>query len=337
MKITTKTEQIRRIKKTRSWLGICVDRQKNGEPTDDKIVTVFVEKKIPKEQVSRRQRVPQKIDGMKTDVVSFDGLIVAEEDIDLDSRLRPLRLGCSIMNEAGRGKGSLGPLFRDEPFTGDFYYGSNSHVLLESPEKDLKDQKSLMIVQPGHPSAGEVLNVISATKIIPRGTAPRDSGIGLLLEAKNADPSVVGYGIPVRVRIPDVGETGRLVSWKMRSTGKKLFKNATVQVGYPAGPTIRPGVSIYERMSVGGTSGTAIVSAGGELELWELNFAGSPSKTIADPFDRAFDIYGKVPVLKDWWDNHKGGGSEPEPDGIIEIIMKLLEAAWSYIKNIFKR
>jgi len=337
MKITTKTEQARRIAKTRSWMGVCVDKQKNGEATDDRVVTVFVEKKLPKDKISWRQKVPQKIDGMRTDVLVVDGEFVAEDDVDLDSKLRPVRLGCSIMNVAGNGKGSHGPYFRDEPFADVFYGGTNSHVDLADPSKDLNEQESLVIVQPGFAwPDNAIADVVKAQKIIPHGTVPRDSAIHKFRRVEDVDPSVVGYGVPVRVRVPAVGETGRLISWKMLATGKKLFADATVQVSYPAGPTILTGVSIYERMSVGGTSGTTITSLDG-TELWELNEAGSPTKTVATPIPRAFDVYGKVPVFKAWWDEYKKGEQPEGPDDIFEMLRTLLRKIWEFVKNIFKR
>ena len=335
MTIRTRGEREHLLKTKRTWKGIVVDKQKNGEPTEDEIVTVFVREKKPKKKLRWADTVPQRIDGRRTDVEEI-GEVVACGRVNLDSRLRPVRLGSSVMNVKGEGKGSQGPVFRDEPFKDKFYGGSNAHVYLADIAKGLKDQPSLVIIQPGWKPAlrtSEIGDVVKATKIPLDGTITRDSAIMEYRKAEDVDPSIPGFGIPKRVRIPKVGETGRLVSWRKRATGKKRFENVTLEVRYVGGERTVHGCSIYERMSSGGTSGTLITDENCE-EYWELNFAGSPNATIAIPFSNSFDTYGKVPVLEEWWVEYK---KQEESPGLIQILLKLWKELVEFINKLFKK
>ena len=44
-------------------------RMKAGKPTDELCLVVYVEKKVPAAQLSKRDIIPKEIDGVKTDVV----------------------------------------------------------------------------------------------------------------------------------------------------------------------------------------------------------------------------------------------------------------------------
>lgn len=44
-------------------------RMKAGKPTDELCLVVYVEKKVPAAQLSKRDIIPEEIDGVKTDVV----------------------------------------------------------------------------------------------------------------------------------------------------------------------------------------------------------------------------------------------------------------------------
>lgn len=44
-------------------------RMKAGKPTDELCLVVYVEKKVPATQLSKRDIIPKEIDGVKTDVV----------------------------------------------------------------------------------------------------------------------------------------------------------------------------------------------------------------------------------------------------------------------------
>ncbi|MBA7523043.1 hypothetical protein ES705_15166 [subsurface metagenome] len=46
-------------------------RTKAGKPTDELCLVVYVEKKVPAAQLSKRDIIPKEIDGVKTDVVEM--------------------------------------------------------------------------------------------------------------------------------------------------------------------------------------------------------------------------------------------------------------------------
>jgi len=304
----------RKIFRRQGVVGHYLGKQKNGERTPDEVLTIFVRKKLPEDQLRKSQVIPKKISTYRTDVIET-GEMVAETD--LTARLRPVKLGSSIGNKAGRGTGSLGPTFRDDPFQNKFYGGSNSHVLFENCHADI-NQNSREIIQPGIAHSSDVDNNVLGklaygTKINAGGYNTRDSAGFEFYNIKDADPTIPGIGIPEGIKELQEGEYGRLVSWKFTGKGKLTYKNATVRVNYNGSPTTFSGVDLFERMSQAGTSGTGIVTDDGRFHS-HLNFAGSPSVTVAIPFHQAW-AYGKTLVTKDWWEDFTGGGEEPPEPG----------------------
>jgi len=141
------------------------------------------------------------------------------------------------------------------------------------------------------------------------GMNTRDSAMHEFHKTDDAFPGFKGSGAPMArgVRAAEEGEEVILNSWKMNglSRGKLTRKDVTVKVsGYGSKPVTFPHVDLFERMSSGGCSGSDMRSDNGESHS-HLLFAGSPTVTVGIPFHQAWDIYGKVPVLKEWWDKFK--------------------------------
>jgi len=301
-----------RILNFKTVTGIYVGRQKNEERTRDEVITVFVEKKLKEEEVPEGELIPKKLKGLRTDVVET-GEIVPE--VDLSKELRPVKVGCSIGNAASKATGTLGPIFRDEPFEDKFYGGSNSHVLFEDCSKDISDQASRNIVQPGlyhATSPGVIGQLVYGIRIQPNGVISSDSAGFEFNKNEDVDPTIPDIGIPRGVKELQEGEYGILKSWRYSGRGKLKFKNVNVKVRYPAGITTVTGVDIFERMSLPGTSGSTILTDDGKYHS-HLNFAGSPNFTVAIPFHQAWDRFGKVVVTHDWWKKYKGGDEMAEP------------------------
>ena len=87
-----------------------------GEPTGEISITVFVERKLPLSEIPAEQRIPEEIDGVRTDVVEqpvetiiqgIPGIPVGTEDVDAEE-YRPLRGGIQIGRRGGPGRGTLG-------------------------------------------------------------------------------------------------------------------------------------------------------------------------------------------------------------------------------------
>ena len=87
-----------------------------GEPTGETSIVVFVERKVPLSELPPQQRIPDEIDGVKTDVVEqpvetiiqgVPGIPVGTKDVD-DGEYRPLRGGIQIGRRGGPGLGTLG-------------------------------------------------------------------------------------------------------------------------------------------------------------------------------------------------------------------------------------
>lgn len=54
-------------------------RMKAGKPTDELCLVVYVEKKVPAAQLSKRDIIPKEIDGVKTDVVEMGRIGILPE------------------------------------------------------------------------------------------------------------------------------------------------------------------------------------------------------------------------------------------------------------------
>jgi len=121
-----------------------------GKKTDQECVTFFVREKIPKNRLSAKDILPEKIDSVPTDVVKsgvFKALLRSEsfggQALSRTDRMRPCPGGFSIghyMITAG----TLGMVVKDAK-TGQRLILSNNHVLANSNEGKIGDS----ILQPG--------------------------------------------------------------------------------------------------------------------------------------------------------------------------------------------
>ena len=306
----SKTKQ--RLWKSDNIVAASTGKSKNGERTEDVIETFYVKKKIPIDKVAENELIPKTIAGKRTDVVEV-GEIVAE--IDLDSKQRPAFPGCSIKNYAGSGKGTHGTIFRNEPFDGRLFGGSNTHVYFADPCKPISEQASKEIMQPAAGASADArLGLLcTGTMINDGGMNTRDSAMHEFHRTEDAFPGFKESGLPLpeRVRVAEENEEVVLYSWKMNgiSRGHLTRKGVTVKVGgYGSRPVTFPNVDLFERMSTGGVSGSDMRSDNGK-SYSHLLFAGSPTISVGIPFHQAWDVYDKVPVLKDWWDEFKDNGN----------------------------
>jgi hypothetical protein len=102
-----------------------------GQDIGEPCIKVYVMKKVSEKSLSKYDRIPGEIDGVKTDVVSMSE--IRQSDVtNLPSerlrRLRPAPAGCSISHYAINGRGTLGAWVKDKK-TGEPLLLSCWHVI----------------------------------------------------------------------------------------------------------------------------------------------------------------------------------------------------------------
>lgn len=129
----------------------------NGKVTDTWAIPIFVEKKVPEDELTKSAVIPKYIDDIPTDVIEvgrIEALILMPENRTKRDMIRPLVAGISIGNYAITA-GTLGWFFKKN---GEIFLGSNAHVFCENPTAEKQREKR--IVQPGKYDGGNLNNVV---------------------------------------------------------------------------------------------------------------------------------------------------------------------------------
>ncbi|MEM2260838.1 MAG: hypothetical protein QXK24_00155 [Ignisphaera sp.] len=129
------------------------NRIKQGQVLEEKVIRIYVSKKVPAEQLKLEEIIPRVLkDGnstIETDVVEI-GEIKALS-VSKTSRVRPVPLGVSVGNW-NITAGSLGMLYK---YKGQVIAGTNAHVVTDTPNKSPKDVVEKRILQPGSYHGGQ--------------------------------------------------------------------------------------------------------------------------------------------------------------------------------------
>jgi len=121
-------------------------KEKRGKKTKDKVIIVFVDKKLPENKLNNFDIIPQRIEKFNTDVIEIGEINFFSED--RTARLRPVQPGISI-GHYKISAGTLGAIVRDKK-TGESMLLSNNHVLANiSSGYDERAKKGDPILQPG--------------------------------------------------------------------------------------------------------------------------------------------------------------------------------------------
>lgn len=286
-----------------------------GEPTDERCVVVFVERKIAAEELRRRDLVPRDLEGVPTDVIETGRFVAfamaAPAEVGRTDHVRPAPGGVSI----GHSKitaGTFGVLTHRT--TGEAVILSNNHVLANSNAGVPGD----FILQPGPADGGRTADAI-ATLItyVPIVFKERDLGpLGRLLD-RLAGPWLARMGLGLR-RLPthtrnrvdaaiaapladdlvapgilDIGavrgtaaaEIGMRIRKSGRTTGLTTGKitalDAVLEVDYVGKTAVFREQLVGDILSRGGDSGSLIVDDANHAV--GLLFAGGLNTTVFNP------------------------------------------------------
>ncbi len=293
-------------------------RQRGGVETDERVVTVFVEQKLPLELLPEGHRIPKKVKGTPVDVVEvgeiFAGAAMPAERMHepepeempptppavvqpeagpaplvMRRRMRPVMGGCSIGHYRITA-GTVATCCYDlAPFPGipaRYYILSNNHVLANSNAASIGDP----ILQPGPYDGGSLPGdtVARLSRYVPirfmsGGPVPCNYVDAAIAEGDFADLSREIYWVGYPRRLYRAPRVGMIVEKCGRTTsfttGRITHINATVNVNYGGGRVARFCRQIVTtRMGAPGDSGSLVMDT--EEGAVGLLFAGSATATI---------------------------------------------------------
>jgi hypothetical protein len=261
-------------------------KEVKGKMTKDLAVNIFVEKKVDKKQLDKKDIVPGTITIPETneDVVTDVIEIGVVEALAYTARIRPAKPGYSI----GHFKvtaGTFGCLVRETCNPCHIRILSNNHVLANSNAASIGDP----ILQPGRVDGGtypaDLIARLSAFVPIHFGDPNKynlvDAALARPNDIRDVIGQVVGLGLPRGTEEAtlgmDVVKSGRTTQ---TTAGRVTAIDATVAVGYGSS-----GVAYYRNqimttdMSKGGDSGSLLMSRA-DRKAVGLLFAGSNVVTI---------------------------------------------------------
>lgn len=286
---------------------------KDGKPTGEPAVLVLVTHKLPKDQVTRSDLVPTKVQEMQTDVLAvgypFAGGNPLEGGVGIETlakRIRPAEGGYSV----GHFKitaGTLGTcvykiLQNGVGIPPKFYILSNNHVLANSNAASLGDP----ILQPGPFDGGvdPADRIATLSQFIPITFQPPVpvASHNNMVDAAIAEGQfhdldreiywtgyVRGWRKKAGVTVGTiVQKTGRTTNYTI---GKITAVNATIDVNYGGGKVARfKDQIITTSMSAGGDSGSLVTTL--DDVAVGLLFAGSASATILNQIENVRALLG---------------------------------------------
>ncbi|MGI5401109.1 hypothetical protein ACQEVG_16930 [Streptomyces sp. CA-135486] len=161
--------QVARVKEeSTSWLlslpGVNLvaigGKETGGRSTGELVVQVWVDEKLPLSEIPPEQRIPEEIDGVRTDVcvggrsvpLVVPGTFVRSEATD-DTRYRPpVPGGSRIRAESASGEGTLGCIVHD-PADIQIAYGLTNHHVIQPPGDPAPTPGSTKVGQPTNSSS----------------------------------------------------------------------------------------------------------------------------------------------------------------------------------------
>lgn len=298
-------------------------KETRGRLTDEVSIVVLVRDKKPRSALSRQQMVPDRVDGVPTDVIEVGVLRSQQSRTD---RWRPAPGGVSIAHYKVTA-GTLGAVVRDAN-TGQRLILSNNHVLANSNDSSPGD----VILQPGPVDGGNdpadiigylerfvpiQFNVEPGTCSVADGYALVGNFVARVLgsthrlatfnthaDATNTVDCAVARPIEDGVVIDEILEIGSVMGVTEALLGMTVAKSGrttglttgtvsvldtTVEVSYGIGQTARfVNQIVTTPMSEGGDSGSLVLEAGSQRAVGLL-FAGSSQATIFNPIQAVME------------------------------------------------
>lgn len=274
-------------------------KRTGGERTSKPAVVVLVRRKVPKDELEPQHLVPERVDGVPTDVVEVGDLkplargdaAAVPRAVPVDpqlrtSRVRPAPPGVSI-GHYQVSAGTFGAVVYDPD--GHPYILSNNHVLANSTTgRDRRAKRGDPVLQPGAADGGRSGDVIGLldryVPIKPLRTNLVDAALARPRAAASLDDEILGLGRVTGIARPRLGMAVRKSG---RTTGVTAgfieVLEATVRINYDDLPVSFGGQIILSPMSAPGDSGSLVVDE--KNRAVGLLFAGSDRSTVCNPIE----------------------------------------------------
>ena len=298
-------------------------RETGGQITDEVVVTVLVEEKVPEAALTSDETVPKEVSGVRTDVIAVGVLRALQSPTD---RFRPVPGGVSI-GHFRITAGTFGAVVRDNNTQARLIL-SNNHVLANSNDASIGDA----ILQPGAADGGRnpgdviahlerfcpidfglqesscniadsVAALISAgARMI--GSQHQLKALKVRAQATNLVDAAVARPVSDDIILDEIREIGEVSGTTSASLGQSVRKSgrstgfttgiitvmdATVTVSYGTNKTATfEDQIITGAMSAPGDSGSLLVDGGSQRAVGLL-FAGSDQTTIHSPIQAVLD------------------------------------------------
>ncbi|MPQ44966.1 hypothetical protein [Clostridium tarantellae] len=177
----------------------------NGVDTGEPSIHVLVKEKVSIDSLSSSDKIPKDFLSIKTDVIQTGDFRFSASDIliNLQSKIRPLRPGCSIGVAEGIGAGTIGAIVYDnDPEKKDKkYILTNNHVISGLNEF----QAGSIILQPGVGDAGlyskNAVATLARTVVLNFEDGPSD----IVVNYADCAIAEINPGIDVITDIPGIG------------------------------------------------------------------------------------------------------------------------------------
>ena len=261
------------------------EKIKGGLSTGRLCLKIYVEKKIPKKELSKEDLIPQKLSPIETDVEEVGKLIAFSNT----GRYRPALGGVSI----GHYKitaGTLGCLVKERK-TGKILILSNNHVLANSNHA----KKGDAILQPGPYDGGkrpaDLLSTLDRWIEIKFGKQGNlvDAALARPKRIKQVKPEIILIGIPQGTVKAKLGmfiqKSGRTTGY---TTGKIKDILATVKISYDQKTALFRNQILTTNISQGGDSGSLVLDL--KKRAVGLLFAGSEAVTVLNPISEVLKL-----------------------------------------------
>lgn len=278
--------------KKKNVVGVGIGQKwTNGVNTNEDAILVFVSNKDKKENLSSGDLIPDKVGGIKTDVVGKSGCFMAQSVYD--DRVRPIVPGYSVSHPLVTA-GTIGGIFRD--FNDEVVALSNSHVLANSGRNIRRGDN---IYQPGTYDGGSINDIVGKLKyhrglaVSPYGRAWNNADKHHVYGYNFEDSAVMtindnqyDHKIPVVGHIKDFREEDLTIGEMLHKTGRSTgyTKAKVIAIGVTA--NVDYGFSVLkfkdqiatDSMSSGGDSGSVTLDMNNNAV--GLLFAGSSTVTL---------------------------------------------------------
>lgn len=266
------------------------EKVRGGIRTGRTSVKIYVEKKIPKIELAKKDLVPETIslaeESVETDVEEV-GKITA---LSYKGRYRPAPPGCSV----GHYKitaGTFGCLVKERK-SDQVFILSNNHVLANSN----KAKRGDAILQPGPHDGGK--NPQDRIASLEKWEEIKFDGQTNLIDAALAKPEKVNLVKSEIILIGKIkGQEKARVGMKVQKTGRTTGYtigvirdiNATIKVDYDGQVALFQNQIMTSAMSSGGDSGSLVLER--KNKVIGLLFAGSEVVTLLNPIITVLETF----------------------------------------------